>query len=381
MHKNQSLAGIYIHIPFCKQACHYCDFHFSTQLKNKALMLDAINAEIEIQKDFLGTNSLSSVYFGGGTPSLLERKEIEQILNSIKHHYNLNDDVEITLEANPDDLSESKLAELAETSINRLSIGIQSFHDPHLKFMNRAHNASEADNSIVLAQKAGFDNLTVDLIYGVPSEDHKIWLEDIKKSLNSGVNHISAYCLTIEPNTVFGNWLQKNKIRAIDDEFAAQQFEILFEKLSDSGFTQYEISNFCRNDQFSRHNSSYWKGHQYLGIGPSAHSFDGNYRQFNIAHNQKYIKSIQDGTIPCTVEKLSQAQVANEYLLTTLRTIWGSSLSSLNEKFNGWYLKFENQINELINSDLILIKDDVIYLTQKGKLVADEITLQLFIEE
>lgn len=343
--------------------------------------MEAINTEIEIQRDFLEENPISSIYFGGGTPSLLEKVEIERILESIDQHYQISDEVEITLEANPDDLNEQKLAKFSETPVNRLSIGIQSFHDPHLKFMNRAHNASEANDCVAMAQAAGFQNLTIDLIYGVPSEDHDIWRKDIEKALTSGVSHISAYCLTIEPNTVFGNWLQKNKIKAIDDEFSAQQFEILYEELTKNGFAQYEISNFCKNDQYSRHNSSYWKGQKYLGIGPSAHSFDGQQRQFNVAHNQKYIKSIQEGNVPCTVEKLSQAQVANEYLLTTLRTIWGSSLISLDEKFNGWKGMFEKPLNELIDADLIIIENNMIYLTQKGKLVADEITLQLFIEE
>ena len=278
-------------------------------------MLEAINTEIEMQRDFLNENSISSIYFGGGTPSLLKKAEIEQILESIHQQYQVDEGVEITLEANPDDLNEKKLAELSETPVNRLSIGIQSFHNPHLKFMNRAHNAAEADDCVAKALAAGIQNLTIDLIYGVPSENHDIWLKDIEKALNSGVSHISAYCLTIEPNTVFGNWLQKNKIKAIDDEFSAEQFEILCEELTKHGFTQYEISNFCENDQYSRHNSSYWKGHKYLGIGPSAHSFDGQRRQFNVVHNQKYIKSIQEGIIPCTAEKLSQAQVANEYLL------------------------------------------------------------------
>lgn len=381
MCKNYTLAGIYIHIPFCKQACHYCDFHFSTQLKNKPLMLDAVKKEIKIQQYFLKGEKVTSIYFGGGTPSLLDGLEIEHLLSEINSYYQISDNIEITLEANPDDLNKSKLKAFAKAGINRLSIGIQSFHNPHLEFMNRAHNADEAFNCIALAKSAGFENLTIDLIYGIPYLDHTLWRKDIEIALQLGINHISAYCLTIEPDTVFGNWLNKSRIKPIEEEYAAEQFEILCEILGENNFHQYEISNFCKDNHYSRHNSAYWKQEKYLGVGPSAHSFDGKNRQFNVANNQKYVKSINTGKVPFTFEKLSPTQVVNEYLLTTLRTIWGSQISVLEEKFPGWLTKFDSQLTELKTSDLLSLEDDTIFLTQKGKLVADEITLKLFVED
>ena len=285
------------------------------------------------------------------------------ILKSINDSYEIAEEVEITLESNPDDLTSQKLDNFAKAGINRLSIGIQSFHDPHLQFMNRAHNANEALNCIELAKSAGFNNLTIDLIYGIPSSDHQLWQKDIDKALQLGVNHISAYCLTIEPNTVFGNWLNKSRIKPIDEDYSAEQFEILCETLTINGFHQFEISNFCKDQQYSRHNSSFWKGEKYLGIGPSAHSFDGKDRQFNVANNQKYLKSLSKKLIPFTMEKLSTTQMANEYLLTTLRTIWGSHISVLNKKFPGWSDQFSDRLSELIDSGLISLDENVILLT------------------
>ncbi|MGB3466169.1 MAG: radical SAM family heme chaperone HemW [Cyclobacteriaceae bacterium] len=375
------MAGIYLHIPFCKQACHYCDFHFSTQLGARPQMLKAILQEIGLQQGYLGKEPVSSIYFGGGTPSLLDSSEISTLLTAICDLYEVDQNAEITLEANPDDLSEKKLAMLRKAGVNRLSIGIQSFHDPHLKFMNRAHTASEALDCLSIAENIGFDDLSIDLIYGLPADDHRIWEEDIRQALQLPINHISAYCLTIEPNTVFGNWLGKKKIRPIEEEFSATQFVLLCETLARQGFEQYEISNFCLPGHYSRHNSAYWQQKKYLGIGPSAHSFDGIDRQFNIAHNQKYIKSLAELTIPCTIEHLTAVQRANEYLLTTIRTKWGSSMQKLEAIYPGWTQHFGKPIHALLEKKLLDKKEDVLLLTDNGKLVADEITLQLFLDE
>lgn len=375
------MAGIYLHIPFCKQACHYCDFHFSTRLEAKSKMLQAISKEIVLQKEFLKGEPVTSIYFGGGTPSLLEGSEVAAFLALIRENFQLEDDIEVTLEANPDDLSPDKLKNFYQAGINRLSIGIQSFHDPHLRFMNRAHNSSEALSCLSDARKVGFKDFSIDLIYGIPSESHHIWKEDIRQALQLGVNHISAYCLTIEPGTVFGNWLGKKKMKPIDEEFAAQQFEILYSALTKKGFEQYEISNFCLPGHYSRHNSSYWRQQMYLGAGPSAHSYDGHNRQFNVSNNQRYIRSIEQGLIPCTRENLTPTQKVNEYLLTSIRTRWGCSLGKLERMLPGWGDLFKEVLTSLITSGHLKAENDTIFLSEKGKLMADEITLKLFKDE
>ncbi len=379
--KKITLAGIYIHIPFCKQACYYCDFHFSTSLKNRNTVLEAIQYEIYLQKDYLNNESIDSIYFGGGTPSLLEERELSQIIEQLYKHFQIGENIEITLEANPDDLDLQKIKSIRRLGINRLSIGIQSFHDPHLQFMNRAHNSIEAQYCVSNAIENGINDISIDLIYGIPSEDHSIWQADISKALEFPINHISAYCLTIEPKTVFGKRVSKQRMMPIDDEFAAEQFEVLIDQLSKSEFEQYEISNFCRGGHYSKHNSSYWQQRKYLGIGPSAHSFDGLNRQFNIANNTHYVRAINDHKIPCTVESLSATQKANEYLLITLRTKWGSELYHLTNIFPGWINLFEREINQMTKSGYLTIKDNTIFLSAKGKLIADEITLKLFIDE
>jgi len=330
------LAGIYIHIPFCKQACFYCDFHFSTQISNKERIVNAICDELLLQKSYLGNETIASIYFGGGTPSLLTEEELLIILGKINNTHTVDANAEITLEANPDDLSAQKLQQLKNAGVNRLSIGIQSFHDPHLKFMNRAHQSREAWQCVLDAQKIGFDNISIDLIYGIPSKNHKIWQSDLKNAFDLPINHISAYCLTIEPQTVFGNRLSHKKMNPINEEFAAEQFEILLNEIEQKGFEQYEISNFCKPDNYSRHNSSYWKQKRFLGIGPSAHSFDGTTRQFNVASNAKYLKSLAESKVPFEMEQLSTAQQANEYLMTTLRTKWGSELGKLEKFYPSW---------------------------------------------
>ena len=372
---------LYLHIPFCRQACHYCDFHFSTSLRDKGKVVRAMVRELKMQQNYLPSSEIHTVYFGGGTPSLLSEKELATLMNAIKTQFHLKPDAEITLEANPDDLSESILKVLAEQGINRLSVGIQSFHDPHLRFMNRIHTAQEAEDSVLMAQDAGITNLSVDLIYAIPAEDHDILLNDIEKTLALGVEHISAYCLTVEPKTVFGNWTKTGKLPPIEDEFAAQQFELLVSKLRENGFDQYEISNFAQNQKYSRHNSAYWQRRPYLGIGPSAHSYNGTSRQHNVANNAAYLEGIKGKTLPMTQEILTPEDQVNEYLLTGLRTKWGCRLELLQELSEGRFLmQVGEEIFRLNEIGWLHTRDGLLLLTEKGKLFADRVAASLFLE-
>jgi oxygen-independent coproporphyrinogen-3 oxidase len=386
---------LYLHIPFCKQACHYCDFHFSTNLTAKSELVEAICREIELQKEYLPTRTLETVYFGGGTPSLLTDKELGQIFETIAKFYTVQSDAEITLEANPDDLTPQKLAEL-KPFVNRLSIGLQSFHEPYLRFMNRAHNAQESEKCVKLAQDAGFENLTIDLMYGMDeallgidsgtsASSEGLWQRDLEMAVALNTPHISAYNLTIEPQTALGNWLKKGKVKPIDDELSAKHLRQMMDFLEANEYEQYEISNFARNQQYARHNSSYWKRRPYLGVGPSAHSFDMNTRQYNIANNALYIKSLKQNKIPCEVEYLSVYDQVNDYILTSLRTQWGCNLDviegicnqkipqSLTHRVGG------PVITNLLNQHLLIIKDNTLYLTREGRFFADRIAADLFL--
>ena len=372
---------LYIHIPFCKQACHYCDFHFSTNTANKRAVVEAIAREIVLRKSYLPDGDMETIYFGGGTPSMLNEAELHFLLETIHQHFRVLSDAEVTLEANPDDLNAASLQMFANAGINRLSIGIQSFHEPHLRFMNRAHSASEAEQCVKLAQNAGIDNISIDLIYAIPAEDHSILLSDLSKAFTLNVPHISAYCLTIEPQTAFGSWLKKKKMRPIEEEYAAQQFEILVKSLGEHGYEQYEISNFARNGRYSNHNSSYWKQHPYLGVGPSAHSYNGASREYNVSNNTKYLEAIQKDIIPSTVEMLSPADQTNEYLLTGLRTRWGVELQKLDVLSAGEFaLRAGDELGRMTRKGWIREDSGVLVLTEAGKLFADRIASDLFIE-
>lgn len=381
---------LYLHIPFCKQACHYCDFHFSTNLKSKAELVKAICKEIELQKDYLPTRTLETVYFGGGTPSLLTESELGQIFETIHRIYQVKTEAEITLEANPDDITTEKLVEL-KPFINRLSIGIQSFHEPYLRFMNRAHNAGESEQCVKLAQDRGFENLTIDLIYGMSERllgihessqdsDEQLWQRDLEMAIALNTPHISAYNLTIEPQTALGNWLKKGKIKPVEEELSARQFEQMIVYLNANHYEQYEISNFARNGHYARHNSSYWKRRPYLGVGPSAHSFNGISRQYNIANNALYIKSIQAGILSFESETLTVFDQVNDYLLTSLRTIWGCDLGVIKE-ISGIDLPEiqKSYFTAFFEKEWIRISDNVLFLTPKGKLFADRIASDLFL--
>ncbi len=346
---------------------------------HKGATINAIARELELRQDYLQGQTVETIYFGGGTPSLLSQAELELLLQTIRSSFIVSDDAEITLEANPDDLKPEKLHELKAAGINRLSIGLQSFHEPHLQLMNRAHNAAESLQCVKDAQAAGFKNITVDLIYGIPASDHTIWLEDLKTLFSLNVQHVSCYALTIEPDTALGRWNKKGKFTPSEDDFTAQQFEILLEQMAQHGFVQYEISNFCKPGYESKHNSNYWRGVHYLGVGPSAHSFNGSSRQYNVANNRKYTAALSEGIIPAEVEELTIADQANDYLLTTLRTIWGCDLNLLRDKYkHDVQATHQTYLQELQQKELAIINNAVLQLTDKGKLLADQITLDLF---
>ncbi len=372
------MAGIYIHIPFCKQACYYCDFHFSTSLKYKDELLHALIKEIQLQKNYLNGETIETIYFGGGTPSLLSANEVNLLIGTITSSNTVSSNAEITLEANPDDLHNEKLQSLRQTDINRFSIGIQSFFDEDLEWMNRVHRASEAEASVKRAQDAGFENLTVDLIYGYPLLTDQKWKYNLDKVFELGVPHVSSYSMTVEPKTALASFIKNKKQPAMNEQQSAEQFILLMDAMQRHGFEHYEISNFCKPGHYSRHNSNYWKGVKYLGIGPSAHSYNGGERQWNIANNAKYIPAIDAGEIPAETEMLTETDRLNEYIMTSLRTMWGLDLNQLNSiapASSGQLLKAARRF---FDNQWIEQKDEIIYLTQTGKLYADNIASGLF---
>jgi oxygen-independent coproporphyrinogen-3 oxidase len=372
------MSGIYIHIPFCKQACHYCDFHFSTSMGKKDAMVNAICKELELRKSEFEDERVETIYFGGGTPSVLQTNEIELILNSVRTNYTIIDNPEITLEANPDDLSEEKIVQLAASSINRLSIGIQSFFEEDLKLMNRAHNAAEAEKSLQLARQH-FDNISIDLIYGMPNMSLARWKENIDKALGYGIPHISSYALTVEPKTALAKFVEKGLVSPASDEEAQEHFNLLNETLLDAGFDCYEISNFGKPGYYSKNNSAYWQQKKYIGIGPSAHSFDGVRRGWNINNNPKYIKSIEQDILPMEVEVLSATDKYNEYIMTGLRTIWGVSLSRIAAEFGPKFKEYALlQADKFIEEHLLYLDDETLKTTKKGMFLADGIAADLF---
>jgi oxygen-independent coproporphyrinogen III oxidase len=373
------MAGIYIHIPFCKQACHYCDFHFTTNQNNKVPVLEALTEELRLQKMYLNEEEIKTIYLGGGTPSILSGQELDQIFSTLYKSYMVSGDAEITLEANPDDLSKRRLDDMKKIGINRLSIGIQSFDNSILKFLNRAHDADLAIQSYNDARAAGFENISIDLIYAIPGQDVGTWKKNIDQALALAPEHISAYSLTIEPKTVFGKWSAEKKMAHVNDDIAANDLLLLIASVEDAGFEHYEISNFCRPGYISRHNSNYWKSEMYLGIGPSAHSYNGDSRQFNVSNNYAYVTSILSKKIPATVEALTREDKINDSLLTTLRTSWGADLSKLRKNFQYDLLEMHQAyIKNLIENRLATIQDEMLTLTKSGRLLADKIAADLF---
>ncbi len=371
------MAGIYIHIPFCRQACHYCDFHFSTSMKKKSELVLALMKELFLRKNEI-SEPVETIYFGGGTPSVLSNEEIEALLNRIYELFDVAEDPEITLEANPDDLTPERILELASSRINRLSIGIQSFFDDDLKMMNRAHNAAEAWICLETAVKY-FNNISIDLIYGIPGMNLEKWQANVQKALSAGISHISSYALTVEPKTALSKLISAGNIPQPDDAVAHEHFMKLIEMLELQGFIHYELSNFGKPGFFSKNNSAYWLGKKYLGIGPSAHSFDGTNRSWNIANNAIYIRKIEEDTLPLEVETLSVNDRYNEYIMTGLRTIWGVSLERINREFGSRFLSYLLENAEtFVRNGKLTVENGILKTTLKGKFFCDGIASDLF---
>ncbi len=375
------MAGIYIHIPFCRKACHYCNFHFATSHQRIPEMVEAIQKEAGIRKKYL-SEKIDTLYFGGGTPSLLARKEVQSTMETMRSLFMVNEGAEITLEANPDDITEQSLAVWKEAGINRLSIGIQSFFEDDLQWMNRAHTAEQAKNCILLAQKAGITNLSIDLIYGTPSLTDERWEANVQKALSLNIPHLSCYALTVEPQTALAKLIATHQIADVDTDKQARHFALLTQWLAAAGFEQYEISNFALPGFRSRHNSSYWEGKPYLGLGPSAHSFDGASRQWNISNNALYLKALEAGEVPFEIEQLSAAQRLNEYIMTGLRTIEGISIKRVRENWGAEKAgTLITSAQKHIRQGHVLLSHDFIQVTEEGKFLADGIAADLFTSE
>jgi len=374
------LASIYIHIPYCKQQCTYCNFHFRIVQNDKAEMLKSIKKEIEMRQAYLNGTTISSIYFGGGTPSILNKEELNSLVNTLYRHFTIDTEAEITLECNPDDLNTKMLSDLKEIGINRLSIGIQSFDDADLKFMNRSHNVKEALECIRLAKKAGFDNITIDLIYGLPNQSNEKWKQNLKQMLALDIQHFSAYALTIEPKTALKHLIDKKKVTPLEEKITVEHFNTLVQIATENNFIHYEISNFGKEGFFSNHNTAYWKNQYYLGVGPSAHSFNGKSRQWNIASNKQYIEKVNANSSYFEMEELSNAQQYNEYIFTALRTMWGVELNYIAAQFGVDAQKyFKKQVQNWKNQEKIKQLNNNYTLTEKGKLYADAIASDLFI--
>ena len=371
------MAGIYIHVPFCRRACHYCDFHFTTNLKSQQTLVDAIIKEIEFRSDYLSGESLSTIYFGGGTPSLLHANQIETILNSIKQHHSLDADLELTLEANPEDLSKEKLSELRNLGINRLSLGTQSFINSELKWMNRMHSAEEAEIAIQTAQEIGFDNISIDLIFGLPDQTESDWTFNLEKAISLNIQHISSYGLTIEEKTVLEHNIRKGTQKPPKEEMAERFLNMNMDFLPANGFEHYETSNYAKEGLISRHNSNYWRGEKYLGLGPSAHSFNRISREWNVKSNGQYIAALNNEKAFSTLETLTETDRLNEQIMTGLRTKWGIRKQAMESiRFGSW-----NELLEIasgLNTKQIRIDEETITLTQSGVLLTDKLTSELF---
>mgnify|MGYP001598456579 FL=1 len=382
------MAGIYIHIPFCKQACYYCNFHFSTSIAKKNEMIASLVREIEIrslssEKEISIISSeenIETIYFGGGTPSLISGNDINFIIEAVKRNFKISENPEITLEANPDDITLEKLNDWKNAGINRLSIGIQSFIEKDLKWMNRVHDAAQAFNCIQLARHAGFQNFSIDLIFGTPGLSDNEWEKNIQTGIDLNIPHIACYALTVEPKTILNKMIQSKKKENIDTDIQAEQYLTLMKLLNGAGYEHYEISNFAKPRFRSRHNSSYWQGKNYIGIGPSAHSYNGEMRLWNKANNAIYTRSIDENIIPFEKENLTQSQVLNEYIMTSLRTIEGMDLDFIENKFSiDQRKRIESITKKEIESEKVFFRDNKIILTNTWKLFADGIAVKLFV--
>jgi len=374
------MPGIYIHIPFCRQKCRYCNFFSVATLGQKTDVVAALAMEIELQQYYLEGQTLGTIYFGGGTPSLLDKVEIASLLKAIYHHIPVVPDPEITLEANPDNITSDKLNQWKALGINRLSIGIQSFFDDDLKYLGRIHNGQQAADAIKMAQDAGFGNLSIDFIYGIPTLTEKHWETNLKMAFDLGIPHISAYALTVEEKTPLHLQIRQNILPAVDEQQSILHFKQMMEWMNRNGYQHYEISNFCLPGRYSRHNTSYWKREKYLGIGPSAHSFNLNSRQWNTANISNYLKAIDAGHLPFEREILTSDQQYNEYVMTSIRTMWGCSIQTVNDAFGQQYAEHLMEASGKYIADAMLDnRNGVLLLTNQGKLFADRIAADLFI--
>ncbi|MCB0430676.1 MAG: radical SAM family heme chaperone HemW [Flavobacteriales bacterium] len=372
------MAGIYIHIPFCRQACYYCDFHFSTQQKYRSEMIHALQGEMAMRSEELKEKTMQTVYLGGGTPSILASGELASVMNSVRYHWQVSPDAEITLEVNPEDVTPDSLKTWRQAGINRLSMGVQSFRDEDLRMMNRSHSTASALASLEMARDAGFADVNMDLIYGIPGLDDVAWEANIEQFIGLDLPHLSAYSLTIEPKTVFHHRVHTGAMQLPDEEKAIRQYMLLMNRMESAGYEAYEISNFARSGKMARHNTGYWQGMEYLGIGPSAHSFINGVRSWNVSNNASYIKSIRDGQRPSTEEILSESDRYNEYVMTGLRTVWGCEVDEIKNKFGSMYSEFFQEELKNINPEYYANVQGHVSLTLAGKCFADRIASQLF---
>jgi len=378
---DKNMASIYLHIPFCKQACHYCNFHFSTNFQLKTLVIEAMKKELALRQHSFKDLPIATIYFGGGTPSLLSISEVNDLLQTIFKYFAVMPDVEITLEANPEDLTSDKLKGWHDMGINRLSIGIQSFNDEALSYMNRSHTSAMTQKGVGLARQAQFDNISIDLIYAIPNHTLLDWEKDLEKALSLEPEHISAYCLTVEEKTVFGHWKNQKKMVEVGDELSSKQFLLCIDRCQNAGYLHYEISNFCKMSKYAKHNTNYWKKGAYLGIGPSAHSYNGVERQWNISNNGSYIKAINQGKLPYSLEYLTIENHVNEYIMTSIRTCWGCDLHWIYKTYDIDLMDIrEAYITQMVTNGLVYLEQGKLYLTNSGKLLADQITSDLFLD-
>jgi oxygen-independent coproporphyrinogen-3 oxidase len=371
------LAGIYIHIPFCKQACHYCNFHFATSLHYKENLIAAVLIEIELQKGYLENEPVETIYFGGGTPSLLNIEDLVLMIEKIKSVFFVSAGAEFSLEANPDDITEEKLISWKNAGINRLSIGIQSFFEEDLHWMNRAHNAQQATESLQLALKY-FENITIDLIYGTPGLTNEKWKHNVDTAISMNIPHLSCYALTVEAKTPLDKLIKQQKKESINPDIQSEQFLLLMQWMEQAGYVHYEISNFAKTGWRSRHNSSYWKGNKYLGIGPSAHSFNRSARQWNVSNNNIYIESLNKSIIPFEKEELTPVQKLNEYIMISLRTMEGIRLEALGDEWQATSKELLSKSKKFIDAGLMKLENNSLILTKEGQLLADGIAAELF---
>ena len=374
------MAGIYVHIPFCRKACHYCNFHFSTTHSSLPQMVESIVLELRLRKNYLSA-PVSTIYFGGGTPSICSNEQLSNLINEIKSAFTLASNVEMTLEANPDDITIDKLLHWKTIGINRLSIGVQSFREEDLQWMNRAHNAAQATTAILLAKENGFDNISIDLIYGTPTLSDEQWQQNVQTAIHLQVPHLSCYALTVETRTALDKMIERKKMQAPDPEKQARHFELLMQWMEEAGYEHYEISNFAKPGMRSKHNSSYWQGAHYIGLGPAAHSFNGHSRQWNIANNALYIKGIAAGEVPFEMEELTPNQALNEYIMTSLRTSEGLSFEQVLRTYGeDKAMEIRKNATIYILRENAVINNEYLQLTSKGKLLADGIAADLFFD-